>query len=169
MDIQQFRKQLSFHTNPVVVDFWAPWCMPCKITKPVLESLGKEYEGRVDLLMINADETPELLRELKIYGIPTVLATRSSEILQTYPGAQSRENYRRIFESLASSSEPTDLSMSTVDRFIRLGVGSTLAIAGFSTSTWTLILIGGLIAFLGVYDRCPIWKMITGRFFKRTP
>lgn len=169
MNYHEFQQQLKSHSNPVLVDFWAPWCTPCRITKPVLESLGKEYEDRVDLLMINADETPELLRELGVFGIPTVMATRSGEILQKFPGAQSRQNYRRIFEALANDEGKVAVSMSVFDRFIRLSAGSALVIGGFSTGAWYLILLGGLVAFLGVYDRCPIWKAIGGKFIKRTP
>jgi thioredoxin 1 len=169
MNLHELRQQLKSHPNPVIVDFWAPWCLPCKITKPILASLGMEYEGRVDVLMINADENLDLVLELNIFGIPTVLATRTGEILQKYPGAQSRENYRHIFESLANDYRPVRVSMSTFDRFIRLFAGAVLGYAGFSSEAWTLLLLGGLIAFLGVYDRCPIWKAITGRFFKKTP
>lgn len=169
MKLQEFEQQLKSHPNPVIVDFWAPWCVPCRMTRPILESLAKEYEGRVDLLMINADEASQLLRDLRILGIPTVMATRSGEILKKYSGAQSRENYRLIFEALANSEGPLTVSLSAFDRFIRLFAGLALTMVGLSTSAWPLIAVGGVIAFLGVYDRCPIWRAITGQFNRRTP
>lgn len=167
MNLQEFQQQLKSHSNPVIVDLWAPWCIPCRRTHPVLESIGKEYDGRVDLLFVNVDEHPDLLKELGIYGVPTLLVTHSGNILRTFPGAQSRENYRVMFEALANPDETVNMSISSLDRFLLLFAGLTLGIAGLSSGAWNLVLLGGLVAFLGVYDRCPIWKAITGHFFKR--
>ena len=169
MNLQDLKQQLEVQPNPTIVDFWAPWCAPCRVTKPLLESLAKEYEGKVDLLIINADEHPQLLHELRIFGIPTVLVTRSGEVIKKIAGAQSRENYRMMFEALANADETVAVSISTFDRFLRLLAGTALAIVGFNTSAWALIVIGGVIAFLGIYDRCPIWKAITSQFTQKTP
>jgi thioredoxin 1 len=167
MNLQEFQQQLKSHSNPVIVDLWASWCIPCRRTRPVLESIGKEYDGRVDLLFVNADEHPDLLKELGIYGVPTVLITRSGNILRTFPGAHSRENYRVIFKALANPDDTVKMSISTFDRFLRLFAGLTLGIAGLSSGAWSLVLLGGMIAFLGVYDRCPLWRAFTGHLFKR--
>jgi len=169
MNLPEFQQQLKSHSNPVIVDLWAPWCVPCRLTRPILESIGKEYNGRVDLLFVNADEHPELLKELRVYGVPTVLVTQSGDIIRKFSGAQSRENYRVLFEALANSDEKVNVALSTFDRLLRLFAGSALGIAGFSSGSWILILLGGLIAFLGVYDRCPIWQAVTAHFLKRTP
>lgn len=169
MNLEEFKQQLKSRTKPAIVDFWAPWCAPCRITKPILESLAKEYEGDIDLWLINADEHPQLLRELGIFGIPTVMVTRNGEILKKFPGAQSRENYRNMFEALKKGDETVAVSMSAFDRFLRLLAGFAIIAVGINTSTWFLILIGGVIAFLGVYDRCPIWRAITSQFNKKTP
>jgi hypothetical protein len=59
--------------------------------------------------------------------------------------------------------------MSAFDRGLRLFGGAAVAVVGISTNAWALILIGAIIAFLGVYDRCPIWKALTSTFAKKTP
>lgn len=156
MNLQEFKTQLRARPKPVIVDFWAPWCAPCRVTKPTLESLAREYDERVDLWLINADEHPQLLQELKVYGIPTVLVTRSGGVLRKFTGAQSRENYRVMFEALANARETVSISMSSFDRFLRLFAGGLLAVIGLTTQTWYLLAVGAAVAFLGVYDRCPI-------------
>jgi thioredoxin 1 len=142
--------------------------MPCRLTRPVLNSLAEEFQGRVDLFFVNADEHPDVVRELGISGIPTLLLTRAGDILQTIPGTQSREQYRQMFVALANSETPAT-GMSSFHRYLRLFAGTVLGLAGICMDAWWLVIIGGLIAFLGVYDRCPVWKAITSRFNRRTP
>lgn len=166
MDLQEFEQQLQSHVHPVIVDVWAPWCLPCRFTKPILESLAREYADRVDLWMINADEHPQLLGELGISGIPTVLATYEGEIVKRIPGAQSRENYRVMFEALANPGKSA-ASMSAFDRLIRLSAGIFLFMVGLSIGAPGLMFMGGIVAFLGIYDRCPVWRAITGRLRRR--
>lgn len=169
MNLEQLREQLRSRSNPAIVDLWAPWCGPCRVTKPILESLAREYNGKVDLWTLNVDEHAQILSELRIFSIPTVLMTHRGEIIRTYRGAQSRENYRLMFEALANGVKVQPLSMSRFDRFLRLFAGSAIAAVGLMTSNWFLIPIGGVVAFLGIHDRCPIWRAITTFFSSKTP
>jgi thioredoxin 1 len=84
MNLDELKRKLRSHPNPVIVDLWAPWCIPCRVSKPIMESLAKEYEGRVDFWAINADEHSQLIHELKIFGIPTVLVTATKSYQQIY-------------------------------------------------------------------------------------
>ncbi len=165
MDQKQLLEQAKASGKPTVVDFWAPWCAPCRITKPVLEKLASEYKDEVDFWPINSDEHQGLLAELKIYGIPTVLLVQDGKITGRYTGAQREDTYRQMFEALVNGGD-IKIPISPIDRLLRLGVGTAAVIFALQNSTWWLLALGVLILFSGVYDRCPIWKAITGYFKK---
>lgn len=161
MDQKQFIEKAKASGKPTVVDFWAPWCAPCRMTKPTLEKLANEYQDKVEFWPVNSDQHQELLQELKVYGIPTVLLVRDGKIAARYTGAQSEAVYRQMFESLANG-ETVQIPISPLDRLLRLGIGTAAIIFALQSSTWWLLPLGLLIMFTGVYDRCPIWKAITG-------
>jgi thioredoxin len=169
MDSQSFFEKLKQNPHPVVVDLWAPWCGPCKMVKPILEKLAQEYTGRVDLWQINADENQELLHELKVYGIPTLIVYRDGKETLRHVGAKSSSALRNLFETLATGEDPTPAGLSSVDRFIRMGSGMAVAVIGWAThASWLLILFGGILMFSAIYDRCPIWQALTRQFKKLT-
>lgn len=161
MNLTQFQQKVSSADKPIVVDFWAPWCMPCKVTKPILEKLAAEYDGRVEFLPIDADVSRNVLEHFKVIGIPTVLTIRGGEVVGRVTGAQNEAGYRSMFEALAEGRE-VRIPMSGFDRMLRLGAGALFAMVGISTGNWLVLGIGGIVAFLGIYDRCPIWRALTG-------
>jgi len=161
MNLSQFQQKISSSDKPIIVDFWAPWCMPCKITKPILEKLGREFSETVEFLPIDADHSHDVLEHFSVRGIPTVLAFRSGKMENRITGAQNESVYRLIFDALATGKE-VKVPMSAFDRLLRLGAGAFLIMYGVTNSNWLVAGIGGVIAFLGIYDRCPIWRAITG-------
>lgn len=161
MNLIQFQQAVASADKPIVVDFWAPWCVPCRMTKPILEKLAQEYNAQVQFLAINADESRDVLGHFQVIGIPTVLTLRGGEVVGRVTGAQNEIGYRAMFEALATGSE-VKVPMSSFDRMLRLGAGALLVMVGISTGSWIVAGIGGIIAFLGMYDRCPVWKAITG-------
>lgn len=68
-----FEKTVLQSPIPVIVDFWAPWCGPCRMVAPTLEKLAKEYDGKVLIAKVNTDENPEWMMKYGIQGIPTML------------------------------------------------------------------------------------------------
>lgn len=163
MDEKTFFEKINNHPVPLLVEFWAPWCGPCRFMTPIIDRLMEKFAGRVDVLKINADDSPDVLRALKIYGIPTVLAYVNGQELTRQTGAQSETALNALFESLSNGQSPGPRPLATGERFLRLTAGLVFAVLGVSLSAWPLLLIGGLVMFSGIYDRCPIWRALAPR------
>ncbi len=167
MSLSGFQRKVKNADKPLLVDFWAPWCVPCKTTKPILEKLAQEYKGRVDVSFINADKAKDIIQHYKIMGIPTMIAFRDGGVAVRKTGGQTEASYRAIFEALLTEGE-VKIPMQPLDRALRLGTGGIMLVIGILQNIWWLAIIGGVIAFLGFYDRCPLWAAITGFFKKKS-
>jgi putative thioredoxin len=95
-------------TMPVVVDFWAPWCAPCRALGPILEKLEREYGGRFRLAKVNLDENPELAAAFGVRSIPAVLAFRDGSPVAQFLGAQPESQVRAFIEGILPS--PSELA-----------------------------------------------------------
>ena len=82
-----FEQDVKKATGPVVVDFWAEWCGPCKAIGPALEEIAKELTGKVKITKVNIDENPKIASSLKIQAIPTIMVFKNGEVAATQIGA----------------------------------------------------------------------------------
>jgi thioredoxin 1 len=89
----------------VIVDFWAPWCMPCRMLGPVLEKLEKEYNGRAEFAKVNTDENPNVASKFGIFSIPTVMMFYEGEVVNTFIGAMPETAVRHEIEKALAKIE----------------------------------------------------------------
>jgi len=95
---------------PVVVDFWAPWCGPCRALTPVLEKVAAAYAGRVKLVKVNSDDNQELSAAFNVRSIPNVIAFKGGKPVGQFMGAQAEGQVRAFFEKLLPSASELALA-----------------------------------------------------------
>ena len=95
-----FSEDVLKHNGPVIVDFWAEWCGPCKALAPVLDELAQEFQGKVKVVKVNVDESPNTPQQYNVRGIPTLIAFKNGEVVTQLVGNQPRETIRNTFEQV---------------------------------------------------------------------
>ncbi|MBU42179.1 MAG: thioredoxin [Spirochaetaceae bacterium] len=96
---KSFDDLLKSHDKPILVDFWAPWCGPCRIVAPVLEQLAQEWKGKVTIIKINTDEKPDIASRYQISGIPTLIMFKNGQPVHRISGALPLEQMKAQFQS----------------------------------------------------------------------
>ncbi|MAE53455.1 MAG: thioredoxin [Opitutae bacterium] len=96
---ESFEKVVSSSDKTTLIDFWAPWCGPCKALGPTLEELNNELQDQVDIYKVNVDENTALAQEHGVQSIPTILVYKNGSISQTLVGLKSKEELKEIIQS----------------------------------------------------------------------
>lgn len=95
---ENFPKTIESSSVPVVVDFWASWCGPCKMLAPVMDEIAKELEGKAEFFKLNVDENPVASTQYKISSIPTIMVFKNGNIADTLVGFRPKEAIKSLIE-----------------------------------------------------------------------
>lgn len=95
-----FKQKVLESKIPVLVDFWAPWCAPCRIVSPIIDELAKEYADKVSVGKVNADENSQAIGEYGIMSIPTVILFKNGKPVKSLIGAQSKQSYKKAIDEV---------------------------------------------------------------------
>jgi thioredoxin 1 len=90
-----FEKEVKSSKEPVLIDFWAPWCMPCKMIAPTVEAVAKDMAGKIKVTKCNVDDSPELATELSILNIPTILFFKNGQEITRISGVVNKETIEK--------------------------------------------------------------------------
>ncbi len=99
-----FEKSVLQSQVPVLVDFWAPWCAPCRMVAPSLERLAKEYEGKLLVAKVNTDESSEWAIRYGVQGIPTMLIVKDGQVVRQQVGAVPYPHIKQMVDEVLEQS-----------------------------------------------------------------
>jgi thioredoxin 1 len=103
----EFEKTVMQSDLPVVVDFWAPWCGPCRMVAPVLDKIAKEQAGKLVIAKVNTDENPQWAMRFGVQGIPTMLFIANGEIVHQQVGALPEPALKQVVDQFLKITTPT--------------------------------------------------------------
>ncbi|MEF3280695.1 MAG: thioredoxin [Elusimicrobiota bacterium] len=95
-----FEKEVINFNGVVMVDFWAPWCGPCRMLAPIVDEISKEYEGKAKVVKLNTDENPQTAAEYQISAIPTLLFFKNGKLSKELVGVLPKEEIKKTLDEL---------------------------------------------------------------------
>ena len=105
---ENFAEEVLHASVPVLVDFYAPWCGPCKMLAPILDALASEFAGKVKIVKVNVDEEPELAYRFRVTGVPTLKLFVKGAVVETFVGVVSARTLKTRLQEVAAESAPAE-------------------------------------------------------------
>ncbi|MBE7502245.1 MAG: thioredoxin [Verrucomicrobia bacterium] len=99
-----FTEQVLHSPVPILVDFWAEWCGPCRMVAPILDELASEYDGQIKVGKVNVDDNQQLAADYRITGIPTLLLFKQGRVEETMVGLKSKRDLKANIEKVLTPS-----------------------------------------------------------------
>lgn len=99
VDQNSFQKSILDSTKPVLVDFWAPWCGPCRAVAPIVEELAKEYSGKAGFAKVNVDEAPLLASQYGVMSIPTIMIFKGGKPAEQVIGYKPKNELKKMLDA----------------------------------------------------------------------
>jgi thioredoxin 1 len=99
----EFESKVLQSDKPVVVDFWAPWCGPCRMVAPILDDLAKEYGEKIVIAKVNTDENPQWAMKFGVQGIPTMLFVKDGDLFDRMVGAAPKPYIQQRVDAMLST------------------------------------------------------------------
>lgn len=96
---ESFEQEINNCDKPVIIDFWASWCGPCRAVAPIMNELAEEYDGKAKICKVNVDEEGELAAKFRIMSIPTILLYKNGQMVERVIGARSKDEFAKLIEA----------------------------------------------------------------------
>ncbi len=95
---ENFEAEVLQGDMPVLVDFWAPWCGPCRMISPIMDELAEEYEGRAKICKVNVDEAAGLAKQYKVLSVPTLFLFKDGVKIERIGGARPKDAFKELID-----------------------------------------------------------------------
>ncbi len=152
---QTFDEKVKTSPLPVIVDFWAPWCAPCKMMKPALASVMKEFEGQFLLIEVNTDEEQDLTQRFNIKSIPTLIGYNQGQEVARRVGGMSARDLRAFFLAVQKGEPFTGIDSQS--RTFRLVATAILFFLAFNKGfNWIVLVMAIGMLIFATYDILPL-------------
>ena len=152
---QTFDEKVKSSPLPVVVDFWAPWCAPCKMMKPAIASVMQEFEGQFLLIEVNTDEDQELTQRFNIKSIPTLIGYNQGKEVARRVGGMSARDLRAFFLAVQKGEAYTGIDSQS--RTFRLVATAILLFLAFNQGfNWIVLVMAIGMLLFATYDKLPL-------------